>query len=219
MCLFSAASCRTGSVERESREYPELARRTHAAIVSLRSARTADGSYTGNVTTEANSLKGNLDAIDPGLAFSIIHWADSVFLAGTTVGKSYGCVTNGVSKHPPRIDGSLWVLPLPNLGPPKALVAISTTAPKQTTLLLVDEHMQVQLVYDSYSKPQAGLEHSPSGPDYICGFTILGGDRFLMHELWIPGISQAALEPRTFVLAVMADGSVEIMPVAKAAAE
>ena len=83
---------------------------------------------------------------------------------------------------------------------------MSVVAPKNTYVVVFDNSLRCQLVYDSMLKPR------PSGIDYLCGVEVMGRNHYLLHEGWLPSISQVSSSPRTFMLSISKHGQVEILP-------
>ena len=125
-------------------------------------------------------------------------------------GRCYGCTTNTVfhqiGEEPitNRFSrGVAWIIPVGNECK-KALFLMSSIAPKQTIIVLFESLQRGRLVYDSNRKPELG------GIDYLCGVEVSGRNHFLLHEGWIPSISQASGSPRNFRLEVDDKSKIDI---------
>jgi hypothetical protein len=79
----------------------------------------------------------------------------------------------------------------------KAILILSNVGPLRTTIILFDDPLHGQLVYDSYGTSGGG------GVYYLCGVEVEDQNHFLLHEgVWPPSQGQELVVPRTLRLTV-----------------
>jgi len=157
----------------------------------------------------------NLHRIDPSIQsrFEFDPFVTGLFLVDPLdTGQCYGCQTNTVfqqiGENPitnAYSRGMAWIIPTGRKSD-QAILIMSSVGPKQTSIVLFDYNLNGHLLYDSYIKP------SLSSIDYLCGIEVVDKKHFLLHEGWIPSISQVSLSPRTFILTIHDNGKIEIAP-------
>ena len=141
-------------------------------------------------------LLSSLDRVDPSIKFRLAFHTCDVFLVNThATGQSYSCETN----ESLQTEGAAWVVGDPR-NPAKALLLLSTVAPKHTTILAIDRWLQITPVYDPKLTANKFRGDAEPPVDYVGRVEVVDHDKLILHETWVESISQVAFGPRTFLL-------------------
>jgi len=100
--------------------------------------------------------------------------------------------------------------PIPALGN-KVIMILSLISPERTVLVTVDTALQIELVYDSFSKSTSKTMRIPVPIGSIYAVRSQGPDRFLLEERMLPGGRGhvSSLRNRVFVLRIV-QGTIEL---------
>ncbi len=139
-----------------------------------------------------NRLLSSLDRVDPGIKLGLAFHTCDIFLVNThATGQLYACEQTA--------EGAAWVVGDPR-NPAKALLILSTVAPKNTTILAIDRRLRITLVYDPMLTASKFRDDAEPPVDYVGRVEVVDHDKLILHETWVESISQVAFGPRTFLL-------------------
>jgi hypothetical protein len=153
------------------------------------------------VSDNCQAFLNSLNQVSADLEFRLEFEAfvrDLFLVDSRSPGGGYGCRTNSIYQN--NLDengqGAVWVLPI---GPAneKAVVVMSNVGPLRTTIMLFDDPLHSQLIYDSYGTPGSGTLY------YLCGVEVVDRNHFRMHEAcWLDANGELLHPPRTFLLSI-----------------